>query len=569
MRNKKVGVKLVVSFSIIVLFIFIIGYTSSKELKIVNEIHKQIQINDNGNIALKDIQKNIYDISCTFAEINLKNKSDFENQNKKIQQSLSNLKKAFEIYDDEDTSGEFLEGEEEIYNVFVTQYDSYKSKIDEISANVKKDSTKNINEMYISYQEIKNNLVLAADKLVELNDANTEKLQIEAEKITKSSKFQVFLMSFIGLVISVLMAIRIIYDIKKPLESMRKFANELAHYNLNYDVTIKNKDEFGEVATALKNIRENMRDIVSILDNKSTELTDESNTLSDNIENITGKFEDISEESSEIAAQVQEATAATEEISASVEEINSSVEELTARSTEGSNKAIMIKEKAIKSKKMINDSRKVSLKIYYEKQDGIVKAIKDGEVVNEIKVMADGIAQIAEQTNLLALNASIEAARAGEQGKGFAVVANEVGSLAEQCKETVSTIQGTVEKVENAFKSLSENANGILEFLDGPITRDYDEFEEVSAQYEEDANFISEMSEDIAAMTEEISATINGVADAIQGVAASSQQSSESTNKISDVINTLNTSMESIDKNSQIQAELAESLTEVIGKFKI
>ena len=70
------------------------------------------------------------------------------------------------------------------------------------------------------------------------------------------------------------------------------------------------------------------------------------------------------------------------------------------------------------------------------------RLLKNGKVVDNIKIMADTIGSIAEQTNLLALNAAIEAARAGEQGKGFAVVAEEVRKLAEQSSQAVTGIQG-------------------------------------------------------------------------------------------------------------------------------
>jgi methyl-accepting chemotaxis protein len=64
--------------------------------------------------------------------------------------------------------------------------------------------------------------------------------------------------------------------------------------------------------------------------------------------------------------------------------------------------------------------------IYEEKKNDIIKAIEEGQVVQEVKIMADSIGEIASQTNLLALNAAIEAARAGENGKGFALILQKV-----------------------------------------------------------------------------------------------------------------------------------------------
>lgn len=96
-----------------------------------------------------------------------------------------------------------------------------------------------------------------------------------------------------------------------------------------------------------------------------------------------------------------------------------------------------IQKRAVEVKDKGVSSARIAKELYKEKQGSIVKAIEDGKVVEDIRVMAESISNIASQTNLLALNAAIEAARAGEQGRGFAVVAEEVRKLAEQLNSMV------------------------------------------------------------------------------------------------------------------------------------
>jgi methyl-accepting chemotaxis protein len=70
---------------------------------------------------------------------------------------------------------------------------------------------------------------------------------------------------------------------------------------------------------------------------------------------------------------------------------------------------------------------------------------------DDLRKMAEEVANIAKQTNLLALNAAIEAARAGESGRGFAVVADEVRKLSTQSGETGKRIHDTVNTVSEAI----------------------------------------------------------------------------------------------------------------------
>jgi methyl-accepting chemotaxis protein len=116
---------------------------------------------------------------------------------------------------------------------------------------------------------------------------------------------------------------------------------------------------------------------------------------------------------------MQESSAGAEEMSASIQEVDSSINELSRKAMDGSNNSNEFKERAMTVKDNSQKAIQESQKVFIEKQENMKQAIKEGEVVDNIKIMADTIAGIAEQTNLLALNAAIEAARAGEQGKGF------------------------------------------------------------------------------------------------------------------------------------------------------
>ena len=204
-----------------------------------------------------------------------------------------------------------------------------------------------------------------------------------------------------------------------------------------------------------------------------------------------------------------------------------------------------------------------------KKRSTIKKAIEESKVVEEIKVMADSIAAIAEQTNLLALNAAIEAARAGDSGKGFAVVAEEVRKLAEESSSSVVTIQNTIERVETAFRNLSENSKEVLGFIKTNVSEDLKEYGSVAVQYNEDGEFISEMSQQIAEMSEHVNASVEQVSAAISNTAKNTEAVSSSTHNIQQGIDDTSIAMKQVVEIIGKEAIKAEELSSIISKFKL
>lgn len=566
MKTRRVSTKLILSFLMLLFFIAAIGWIANSKLKLIN--NNQIRMDDgiNESLALKDLEQNLYKNKAQLLIIVYKDSS--KKLISSLEETIKNQESIVKKYEEEHIKG-MQEEEKRDFENFKNYYVKYNDLTEKILNAAKNNNSKEVLALYGEVDKFNEEMFNCLDKMIDGNMKGIENLKVENNLSYKSARTQTIIISIMSLIFATVIAWLMIENIKKPLLKMKSLADELSNYNLSYDIEIDRNDEFGETAIALTNIKKNMIELVNVLKEQVTELSSDSEELYTTIEEVDTKFISIKEYTNSIYAEVQESTAATEEISASAEEVNASVEELTSRATEGSNRAEDVKGKAVAAKNRIKESRQKSLDLYLSKQKDILKAIEEGKVVDQVKIMADGISEIAEKTNLLALNASIEAARAGEQGKGFAVVANEVRVLAEQSKETAETIQQTIVKVQDSFKNLSINSEDLLEFIDGPITRDYDEFEEVSQDYENDAKFISEMSEDIAAMTEEINATVGQVTNATQNVAQGAQKSNESTANIVAGMDELDGIMTEIAKASERQAVLSEKLSQVISKFRL
>lgn len=199
----------------------------------------------------------------------------------------------------------------------------------------------------------------------------------------------------------------------------------------------------------------------------------------------------------------------------------------------------------------------------------ILKAIEEGKIVRDVKVMADSIGEIASQTNLLALNAAIEAARAGEMGKGFAVVADEVRSLAEQSSEAVSSIQEMVHKIQNAFDNLSKSGQEVLDYLENSVKPSYELLKNTGIQYEKDAEFVNNIASDIASSSEQMKEVINQINFALESLSATAVESATSSEDILVSINEVTLAIAEVAKSSQSQSETAETLGELSQKFSI
>ena len=224
-------------------------------------------------------------------------------------------------------------------------------------------------------------------------------------------------------------------------------------------------------------------------------------------EELSATMQDISENASVINTN-------TDNVAKEVELIAEKTDELTGYTKDM--KAHAQSMESVARTNMESTDRKVS-----EILEVLQKAIEDSNSVKQVNSLTNDILNIASQTNLLALNASIEAARAGEAG-GFAVVASEISQLAAASQEAANNIQRINAVVTNSVNNLSDNANGLVSYINDSILPEFERFVESGVEYNDKASFIEGTMTDFKEKTDslkqsmlEISSSINTISHAI------------------------------------------------------
>ncbi len=272
------------------------------------------------------------------------------------------------------------------------------------------------------------------------------------------------------------------------VESIKVFASG------NLTVKITTRSETDELAGAINNMIEKLRDVVHA---------------------VSEKAQAVSSATNQLAATAQNLSSGASEQAASLEETSSSLEEMAATIAQNA-----------ENSRATDELAKTTAKQAEEGGNAIRKTVDAMiSIAEKISIVED----IAYQTNLLALNAAIEAARAGEHGKGFAVVAGEVRKLAERSQtaaQQISTLSTTSVKV-------AQNAGSLFEQILPNILKTADLTQEISAASEQQNKGVDQISiaiqqlnqvaQENAGSSEEMAATISELSNQAESLAVTVQ----------------------------------------------
>lgn len=429
--------------------------------------------------------------------------------------------------------------------------------------------SKVISYTYDGLKKIASYSVVDNNQWILLITANENEILSSLEDFTKLSLITSIIVTLILAILAYIFA----GTISKPIKRITALINQTANLDFKKDSSFekleKKSDETGEMSRSIQKMRQILHDMIVQIEEASNNIS----TTATNLNNITMLVNEHASDNSataeELSASMEETSATTEVIYTSIEQIGKNTQDINIKAMDGAHVSNTLIERATKLKVTTANATEKTKRIFSEVKEQTNSAIAQSKSVEKINILTKTIHDISDQTSLLSLNASIEAARAGDAGRGFSVVANEIGALAEQSTNTVSSINDIVQEVHEAVASMTKSLEQTLEFLEKNVLVDYNDFTVVSEQYNSDAIIMNDTMKTIQSQVELANDSMLSISTSISEINA---MVNDATEGIGDVAEK-NTNIVTLTANTydmvKENTDYAVKLKEMVEKFEL
>jgi methyl-accepting chemotaxis protein len=379
------------------------------------------------------------------------------------------------------------------------------------------------------------------------------------------------------IVMLILIIINFLVSYKNIVRKIRSISDEVnamisrieeGNGDLTARINTRTKSELLFITTGINHFIETLQGIMRDVKNGSHVLTTASEEVSSQLRIADDNVTSTSAALEELSANMETLSGTVGSINDRVEDVKNAAQEITEQAMSGTETAVAIKKEALELKDQVNKKKSEAVDQVSQLSEVLSKSVQDSEKVSQIGELTNVILDIASRTNLLALNASIEAARAGEAGKGFSVVATEISSLAANSRETAANIQVISNEVTEAVNRLAENAQTALDYINGTVLGDYDEFVVTGEKYEHTADIMDEMLHEFDNKADHLNNIMTEMVDSVQMISDSIKESSiaitSSAENSSEIVSGIKKISAAIGKNN----EITEQLSDTTEKFK-
>ncbi len=357
----------------------------------------------------------------------------------------------------------------------------------------------------------------------------------ELEKEVHSNSMAVALVSLLVFLFGLAVSFVIGTVLVRPVQKMTAVALRIADGDISQrEVEVPGTDEIGRMASAFNRMLHSLRVLADAADHigqgdltRRVDLEGQVaaafNRMIDGQRKLVGQIADTSIKLGSAAAQIyaaaQEQEAAASKQAAGVEEVNRTMQSLLESASNVAESARGVFENAQRTRQTSDTT--------VEQVNGL--SGHAGRIAELLEVIRD----IADRSDLLALNASLEATRAGDAGRAFSLVASEMRRLAERVTTSVSDVKSLLVDIR------SSGASAIVATEEGRKL----------------AEGTTESARQITMVTQQ-QRTVTG-------------QILESMREISTILSQTASSTQDTRASIEMLRTMAESLTVVVGQFRI
>lgn len=405
--------------------------------------------------------------------------------------------------------------------------------------------------------------------LLNLEMIRSENIQKQIAQNYNSMRINIFIMISFAILVAVGLIILLNKIIAKPIRLLSKKLAVIADNDLtDAMVTLRSKDEVGDLAQSFNVMSSNLKEILEKVSTVSNDIEHSFCEVTQNVEDTANGSENIAKNVDHMLEKIEKQNSESRMVISNIENIS-----------EISNKIYNNTENILKSARASIDganqgTQKLTdytsqLTVLNNVMNEITQMVNElGSSTQKMNDIVNTISEISDETNLLSLNASIEAARAGEAGHGFAVVAEQIQKLADSSKNSAQEIGFIISDVQNRTSNMvSEMQQGLIQLEKGNTIA-----EETKKSFSEIETSINKVDFEIREIVDNIrnlSKIVSNTTQNMEVIDSAMKDTSDVTKEIADTVNTETANLEELTATMTVLLETATSLRKMLAQFKL